>query len=253
VAGAALGNGSAFLVGALVIGTLWLRGRLVVGTGGAGALRWERVRRVLRIGYPAALEQVAWQGGFIAFLWIIALYGTAAYAAYGIGVNILSFSFVVGFGFSIAASTLVGQHLGAHDPEGAARRGWRAMRLSIAVMLLFGTLIVAFARPIATFLIDDAEVIRLTVAFIYMLGSVQALMAIEFSLAGALRGAGDTHFPFVTVLVGLFGVRIALAAGFVWLGLSAEWVFSAVIADYIVKATMLTLRFRGDRWKVAVR
>jgi putative MATE family efflux protein len=253
VAGAALGNGSAFLVGALVIGTLWLRGRLVVGTGRAGALRWERVRRVLRIGYPAALEQVAWQGGFIAFLWIIALYGTAAYAAYGIGVNILSFSFVVGFGFSIAASTLVGQHLGARDPEGAARRGWRAMRLSIGVMLLFGTLIVAFARPIATFLIDDPEVIRLTVAFIYMLGSVQALMAIEFSLAGALRGAGDTHFPFITVLIGLFGVRIALAAGFVWLGLSAEWVFSAVIADYIVKATMLTHRFRGDRWKVAVR
>jgi putative MATE family efflux protein len=252
VAGAAVGNGAALLLGGAVIGTLWVRGRLVVGTGPAGALRWERVQRLVRIGYPAALEQMAWQGGFIAFLWIIALYGTAAYAAYGIGVNILSFSFVVGFGFSIAASTLVGQHLGARDPEGAARRGWRAMRLSIAVMLLFGMLIVAFARPIASFLIDDPEVIRLTVAFIYMLGSVQALMAIEFSLAGALRGAGDTHFPFLTVLVGLFGVRVALAACYVGLGLSAEWVFSAVIADYIVKATMLTMRFRGERWKFAI-
>jgi len=253
VAGAGLGNGVALLLGALVIGTLWVRGRLVVGPGTAGALRWERIRRLIRIGYPAALEQVAWQGGFIAFLWIIALYGTAAYAAYGIGVNILSFSFVVGFGFSIAASTLVGQHLGAGDPDGARRRGWRAMRFSIGVMLLFGTLIVAFARPIASFLIDDPEVIRLTVAFIYMLGSVQGLMAIEFSLAGALRGAGDTHFPFVTVLVGLFGVRIALALCFARLGLSAEWVFSALIADYIVKATMLTMRFRGERWRFAVR
>jgi putative MATE family efflux protein len=252
VAGAAIGNGTAFLVGAVLITALWLRGSLLVGTGRAGALRLDRVRRIVHIGYPAGLEQLASQGGYVAFLWIIALYGTAPYAAYGIGVNILSFSFVVGFGFSIAASTLVGQHLGARDPDGATRQGWRAMGLSIAVMLAFGGLIVGAAEPIAAFLIDDSEVIRLTVAFIHVLGSVQALMAIEFSLGGALRGAGDTRFPFLTALVGLFGVRVALAAFFVWRGLSAEWVFSALIADYIVKATMLTLRFRTGRWKTVI-
>src|SRR6266516_3095661 len=197
---------------------------------------------------PRCGGAVGWQGGFVAFLWVIALYGTAPYAAYGIGVNLLSFSFVVGFGFSVAASTVVGQRLGARDPEGATRGGWRAMRLAIGVMLVFGACITAAARPLATFLIDDREVVRLTVAFIYVLGSVQALMAIEFSLAGALRGAGDTRFPFVTVLVGLFGVRFTLAALFAWRGLRVEWVFAALIADYLVKATMFTLRFRSRRW-----
>jgi Na+-driven multidrug efflux pump len=77
-------------------------------------------------------------------------------------------------------------------------------------------------------------------------------MAIEYALGGALRGAGDTRFPFLTVVTGLFGVRLPLAAGFAWLGFPPEWIFAARIGDYIVKATMLTLRFRSGRWKTAL-
>ena len=248
VGGAAIANGVAFFVGALIFGTLWLRGRLALGVGPPGAVTRERIGRLLHIGYPAGLEQAVWQGGFIAFLWIVALYGTAPYAAYGIGVSILAFSFVVGFGFSIAASTLVGQHLGAGDLEGAAHSGWRAMRLSIYSMVVLGLIIVVFAEQIASFMIDDPEVVRLTVVFIYCLGAMQPLMAIEFALSGALRGAGDTRFPLITVATGLFGARIALASLFAWLGLPVEWVFGALIADYIVKGIMLTLRFRSGRW-----
>jgi putative MATE family efflux protein len=248
VAGAAIASGIAFTVGAIALGALWLLGHLRLGPGPGGALDRARLARLLRVGYPAGLEQGVWQGGFLIFLWIVALYGTGPYAAYGIGVSILSFSFVVGFGFSIAAATLVGQHLGAGDSEGAARRGWHAMGLSVGVMIVFGSAIVAAARPIASFLIDDPEVVRLTVVFIYVLGSVQALMAVEFTLSGALRGAGDTRFPLLTVMCGLFGARIALAAAFARIGLSVEWVFAALIADYIVKASLLTWRFRSRRW-----
>jgi Na+-driven multidrug efflux pump len=83
---------------------------------------------------PAAVEQLVVQGGFIAFTSLIARYGTKPLAAYGIGMQILSASFVVGFGFSIAASTLVGQHLGAGSPERAAHSGWRATRLAMGAM-----------------------------------------------------------------------------------------------------------------------
>ena len=75
------------------------------------------------------MEQIIFQIGITAFLILVAYYGTEAYAAYGIGVQILSFSFVIGFGFSIAGATLVGQHLGAGSRDQAKRAGWGAMRL----------------------------------------------------------------------------------------------------------------------------
>ena len=252
VTGAAIANGVAFAVGALVFVLLWWRGKLVLRAGTSGSWERARVRRILDIGYPAGLEQLVWQGGFLVFLWIVSLYGTAPYAAYGIGVTILAFSFLVGFGFSIAASTLVGQNLGANDPAGATRSGWRALRLALVAQSAFGLVIVLLAKPLARFMIDDPEVVRLTVVFIYILGSVQPLMAIEYAMGGALRGAGDTRFPLIAVFSGLIGARVTLAILFAWRGLAVEWIFAALIADYIVKAILLTLRFRSGRWQHAV-
>lgn len=252
VAGAAIASGIAFAVGALAFLLLWWRGKLVLRAGSSGSWERGRVRRILDIGYPAGLEQLVWQGGFLVFLWIVSLYGTAPYAAYGIGVTILAFSFLVGFGFSIAASTLVGQKLGANDPAGATRSGWRALRLALIAQTAFGLVIVVFATPLARFMIDDPEVVRLTVVFIYILGSVQPLMAIEYAMGGALRGAGDTRFPLIAVFSGLIGARVTLAILFAWWGLPVEWIFAALIADYIVKAILLTVRFRSGRWQHAV-
>jgi putative MATE family efflux protein len=253
VKGAAIATVIGFAVGAAATLGLWLRGRLVVGVGPPGG-DWEpaRVRRLLRIGTPAGLEQAAFQFGFTAFIWIVALYGNAANAAYQIGVQILSFSFLVGFGFSIAASTLVGQNLGAGDPIAAERSGWRAMGLAVVVMVLFGTAIIAFAEPIARLLIDDAEVVRLAVVFIRILGSVQALMAIEFTLGGALRGAGDTRFPLLVVLAGMVVMRLSVAGVLVQLDFPVEWIYGSLIADYVVKSGMLVWRFRGGRWKTVL-
>lgn len=252
VAGAAIASGISFAVGALAFVLLWWRGLLVLQVGPPGVWERARVRRILDIGYPAAVEQLVWQTGFLGFLWIVALYGTAPYAAYGIGVTILAFSFLVGFGFSIAASTLVGQYLGAGDPDAAMRSGWRALRGALAAQTAFGLAIIATAEPLARFMIDDAEVVRLTVIFIYILGSVQPLMAIEAALGGALRGAGDTRYPLFAVFAGLIGARVLLASIFAWRGFSVEWIFAALIADYIVKAILLTNRFRGGRWKTVI-
>jgi putative MATE family efflux protein len=249
VAGAAVASGVAFSSGALVLLWLWVRGHVRLQPGVERGFELPRVRRLLRIGTPAALEQVVWQGGFLVFLWIVALYGTAPYAAYGIGVQILAVSFVVGFGYQIAASTLVGQQLGALDPEGASRSGLRATGLSVGTMVLLGGTIILLARPIASFMIDDPEVVRLTVFFIYVLGAVQPLMAIEFTLGGALRGAGDTRFPLFAVLTGLVGVRCLLAGVFAWLRLDVEWIYGALIVDYMVKTSMLATRFLRGRWK----
>jgi putative MATE family efflux protein len=253
IRGAALAGGLAFSSVALLLLVLWRSGRLGIPLVVLDARHRERVRALLRVGVPAAAEQLVVQGGFIAFTFIVARYfGTQALAAYGIGVQILSLSFVVGFGFSLAASTLVGQHLGARDPEAAAHSGWRAMRLAIVSMSGLALVIVAFADQIARAMLDDPEVARLTAVFIRLLGAAQPLMAIDYALSGALRGAGDTRFPLLSTFAGLICGRVLLAALFTLAQRPVEWIYAALLADYAIKALMLIVRFRSGRWRAAL-
>ena len=248
VLGAALGNGLSFVIGAVLLVVFWLSNQLAVRYSSIFDLDIIRIIEIFKVGLPAALEQVVFQIGITAFLILVAYYGTEAYAAYGIGVQILSFSFVIGFGFSIAGATLIGQHLGAQNKDQAKRAGWGAMRLSIISMTFFGIVIVAFAEPLARFMIDNDEVVRLTVIFIWLLGSMQPLMAIEFSLGGALRGAGDTKTPLVITLTCLLFIRVFLAVIFFLLDASIEIIFSTLLADYIVKGFLYVSRFKSGRW-----
>ena len=248
VVGAALGNGVSFVIGAALLIVFWLSNQLQVKYSSIFNFDIKRVKEIFEIGLPAALEQVIFQIGITAFLILVAFYGTEAYAAYGIGVQILSFSIVIGFGFSIAGATLVGQHLGAKNEEQAKRAGWGAMRLSIISMTFFGVLITIFAEPLARYMIDNDEVVRLTVIFIWLLGSMQPLMAIEFSLGGALRGAGDTKTPLAITLTCLLFIRVFLAMIFFLLDARVEVIFSTLVADYVVKGFLYVSRFRSDRW-----
>ena len=248
VVGAALGNGVSFVIGAALLIVFWLSNQLQVKYSSIFNFDIKRVKEIFEVGLPAALEQVIFQIGITAFLILVAFYGTEAYAAYGIGVQILSVSIVIGFGFSIAGATLVGQHLGAKNEEQAKRAGWGAMRLSIISMTFFGVLITIFAEPLARYMIDNDEVVRLTVIFIWLLGSMQPLMAIEFSLGGALRGAGDTKTPLAITLTCLLFIRVFLAMIFFLLDARVEVIFSTLVADYVVKGFLYVARFRSDRW-----
>ena len=253
VVGAAFGNGVSFVIGASLLIVFWLSNQLPVRYFSIFDLDILRVKEIFKVGLPAALEQIIFQIGITAFLILVAYYGTEAYAAYGIGVQILSFSFVIGFGFSIAGATLVGQHLGAKNRDQAKRAGWGAMRLSILSMTFFGILISIFAEPLARFMIDNNEVVRLTVIFIWLLGSMQPLMAIEFSLGGALRGAGDTKTPLAITLTCLLFIRVFLAVIFFLLDARIEIIFSTLVADYIVKGFLYVARFRSERWMNALK
>ena len=253
VVGAALGNGVSFVIGAALLIVFWLSNQLQVRYSSIFNFDIKRVKEIFEVGLPAALEQVIFQIGITAFLILVAFYGTEAYAAYGIGVQILSFSIVIGFGFSIAGATLVGQHLGAKNEEQAKRAGWGAMRLSIISMTFFGVLITIFAEPLARYMIDNDEVVRLTVIFIWLLGSMQPLMAIEFSLGGALRGAGDTKTPLAITLTCLLFIRVFLAMIFFLLDARVEVIFSTLVADYVVKGFLYVARFKSDRWMNALK
>ena len=250
--GSALASGIAFTSGMGLLGWLWLRNHLVIARGSWLAdLTSDRCRRILRIGIPTALEQGAWHIGLLLFLGIVADFGTEPVSAYMIGVRILSFCFVPGLGFSTAASTLVGQNLGAGRPDRAAHAGWRASVGAVLVMGGVGLLIIALARVLAGWFGSAGEATTdLAVTFIYILGAAQPLMAVEFALGGALRGAGDTRFPLVAILTGLFVFRLGAAifiAGPIFGTVTAIW--CCLIADYAVKAAMLAWRFANGSWK----
>ncbi len=251
VAGAAMASSIVMFVQVAIFFWLWGRGHLILSPHG-GSFRPDRAlcARILRIGYPAAIEQLLFQIGLLGFQRIMSLYGTAAIAAYNVGAQILSLSFIPGIGFATAAGTLVGQHLGDGDMDAANRSGWRATWGAVASMTTIGLLIVSAARPLAEIFSDDPEVIALTIDFIWILGAVQPLMAIEFAIGGSLRGAGDTFFPMITVFFGLFLARLvpATIAAFAF-GAPLQLIWCALIGDYAVKAFLLVRRFRGGYWK----
>jgi len=231
---------------------LWWRRILVLPWASfRDALSRPLARRLLKVGLPSALEGAAFNVGLLLFLRLVADYGTEAISAYLIGVRILSLCFIPGLGFATAASTLVGQHLGADEPDLARSAGWRAGRGAAAVMGGVGLVIIGFARPLASlFGAAGAETVDLTVTFIYILGAAQPLMAIEFAIGGGLRGAGDTRFPLFAILIGLFGFRLAAAifiAGPIFGTVTAVW--TCLLADYAVKATLLAWRFRSGAWQ----
>jgi putative MATE family efflux protein len=250
--GSALASGIAFTTSMLLYLGLWWRNALAVPRGPwRSGLTLARARRILRIGVPTAAEQSAWQAGLWLFLRIVARYGTEPVSAYLIGVRILSFSFVPGLGFSVAAATLVGQHLGAGRPELATRSGWRANKGAMAVMAGVGLAIIAVSRPVAGwFGATGSATVDLTVRFIAILGAAQPLMAVEFALGGALRGAGDTRYPLLAILCGLFVFRLggAILVSQV-IGGTVVAVWSCLLADYLVKALLLSGRFASGRWQ----
>jgi putative MATE family efflux protein len=204
--------------------------------------------RILRVGNPAAIEQLVIQFGFVAYVAFVASYGDKEVAAYFIGVRILALSFLPGFGFSNASATLVGQGLGAGDPEFSRKAGWVSTQLSIVLMSAMGLLFVVFARPIAALFIDDSQVINYTVAFMYALGAAQPLMAIDWTITGALRGAGDSQFPLYGSLAGFYGMRLFLTILIAWHHGPIVWIWWSLLADYIVRSTLKTWRFRTGKW-----
>jgi len=250
VAGSAWATTIAFTVGTILAMLLLQRGNLVLGLRGRD-LRpaTDVIRRVLVIGYPTAGEQLLMQIGFFFYLAFAARYGTSAVAAYFIGVRILALSFLPGFGFAAAAAALVGQNLGAEAPDVAERSGWESNRLSIYLMSACGVIFFFAAEPIAALFVNDANVVRDAVSFLRTFAVAQPFMAIDFTLGGALRGAGDTRFPLVAVVVGFYGCRLGFAYAAVLLQLPLVWVWMALLGDYVARAVLKTWRFHSDTWK----
>jgi putative MATE family efflux protein len=205
--------------------------------------------QVGRIATPAVLERVVLNLALLDYFRMLGDYGSSAIAAYTVGVRMMSFSWIPGIGFAAAAATLVGHSLGAADPRAAQRAGWRAMRLALAVSIALG-LVCAFARgPLARVFTDDPGVIAELGPFMLTLALTQPLLGFHFTVAGALRGAGDTVTPLLAAAIGNWAFRVPLAWAFSTAGLPVLWMWIALVFDHVARAALVGTVFARGRWQ----
>jgi putative MATE family efflux protein len=250
--GSAVATAGAFTLAAAIYVVLWLSHSLTLKPIGLrDRIDFDLCRRVARIGIPTALEQLAFHSGLFLFVAVFAGFGTDAVSGYFIGVRVIAFSLIPGMGFQIAAATLVGQHLGAGDPEAAERAGWRATLGAMCAMSALGLMIALGAESIVSWFGSVSVATEsMAVTFLMIVCIAQPLMALEFGVGGSLRGAGDTRFPLFATLVGLFVFRLggALTVIHVFDGsIAAVWM--CLLTDYAMKGAMLAERFRRGHWK----
>jgi putative MATE family efflux protein len=252
ITGAAAATAAAFAAEAAVVLSVLLRRRRgarialePIDNAHAAALR-----SVLAVSAPAFAEKLLYHAGFLVFVGFVGRLGNAAMAANQALVAIESIGFMTAEGFGIASGAIVAQKLGAGRPREAARCGWLATGMSIALLCLASLAFLLAPRRLLGLFTSDASIIALGARCLVVAAVAQPLMAIADSLSAALRGAGDTRTPMRVALVGPVLVRLGatwvLAFALGW-GLLGVWIGSTL--DWLVRAVWLGFAFRRGRWK----
>ncbi|MFK7693912.1 MATE family efflux transporter [Paenibacillus sp. HJGM_3] len=208
------------------------------------------IGRMLKIGLPTSAEQLVMRLGITLFVMIAANLGTTAVAANQLLTNVIGLSFMPGMAFAGAASTLVGQALGVGKTELAERYAMQIRRYGMWVAGIMGALFVLFAPYILMLYTGDRAIIDEGTLPLRIVGLIQMSQASMFVLAGALRGAGETRYPLVSAVVGVWGVRVLLSLIFVYVfhwGMIGLW--TAVACDQFARSLLIYRRFRLGRWK----
>ncbi|KPL01048.1 MAG: hypothetical protein AMJ91_01770 [candidate division Zixibacteria bacterium SM23_73_3] len=212
-------------------------------------LDFSMVWRILRIGIPASSAWILFSVVYLFINKIVALFGTQAIAALGIGNRMESVSFLTCFGFSIAASTLVGQNLGAGKPERSAQAAWVTAGISVLVTGCVAIMFFTFPRQIASFFISDPKVVEIGIGYLRILALSQTFMALEIVFEGAFAGAGNTIPPMIVSISGsLTRIPLAYLLAVHW-GLGITGVWWAITSTGIAKGVVLTCWFARGRWK----
>jgi putative MATE family efflux protein len=283
VAGAAVGTVLANVAvtttfaGSLIAGRFPGVGTLPVSIDPFGSyLHAETIRDLTAIGLPVLGTKSVWTIAEFPMLAIVALFGPQVVAAYVIARRIWGLMNTPGWGFGLAASSLVGQELGIASERQAERYGREIIRFAVATYAVAAVIVFVFAEPIVLAFTDDpAELsVPTAVSLIYAACVAVLLKGVSTGAAGALNASGDTRWPFYSQLVGMFGLAIPLAylgaAGLTispvtipGLGLTTPSVsipalgltglYLAFVAETAAPAVINYYRFSTGRWKAISR
>ena len=202
------------------------------------ALDWPRVRKLVGLGAPVGGQIFVEIAIFATVTALIGVMGPVALAGHEIALNCVSFTFMVPFAISAAASVRVGQAVGRGDAAGAAAAGWTAIGLGAGFMLSMSALLVSVPGKIAGGFTHGPEVIRAAVPLLLVGAAFQFFDGVQVTATGALRGVGNTHAGLVVQLIGYWvvGLPLGLWLGFhqkmgavgLWIGLAAGLLIAGV-------------------------
>ena len=211
--------------------------------------------RMLSIGLPASLDGTIAFGGHFCFMAVVnripsVFSQPVIYAAHIVGIRIESLSYLPAQAWGVAAGTMVGQNLGAGQPQRAKDAARAAVWQAAALLVSMGIFYYFMAERFYQFLSNDPRVWECGVPALRGLAYVQLPLAFLVVYLGALRGAGDTRTPMVITGLGMLCVRLPLALfGGFWLrwGLLGAWL--GMFGDLTVRGILITWRFGKGRWQ----
>jgi len=219
-----------YMAGYLIVYTLYHEYVHRTGLSRTGlGLERERLRRLLALGFPAAMQIALELGAFAAGTALAAKLDSASLAAHQIALTAAAFTFMVPLGVSSAGAVRVGHALGRGDPTGAARAGWTALLFGTAFMSLSAVSFQLFPTQILRAFTTDPDVISLGVSLLFVAAYFQLADGVQVVSTGILRGAGNTSTSMTVNLIGhwLVGIPVGYTLCFplgwgvmgLWVGL----------------------------------
>lgn len=240
VVGAALGSGLAEVItGLAMFSFLAFRSPELKLSKEKGSFRPQKkvVRKALGIGGPMALQNLLMRGAHIASTVIVAPLGTIAIAANAFAITAESFCYMPGYGIADAATTLVGQSVGAARKPLATRFAWITTFIGMGIMGFLALLMYLFAPTMMGWLSPDGDVISLGAQVLRIEAFAEVLYGASIVVYGACVGAGDTRWPsvmnfgsmwVVRIIPAIFLTRLMGLPGF-WYCMAAELSFRGII------------------------
>lgn len=252
VTGAGLSTALSHVVAFIVLLVMLLKKTHVVKLDLSKRFKFNKpiMQNLLKVGGPAALEQVGFRLGVVMFIRIISGLGTVSYATHQIASNIISLSFAPGQSFGIAASTLVGKSLGQERIDRAERFIKETNKLALISSIFFGLIFFFLGPKIVGLYTKDLAIIESSGNIMKIIALIQPFQASTFAISGGLRGAGDTVSTLIVTIIGVFFIRLSLAyvlINIVGLGVIGAWI--AMLFDQIIRWIGITLRYRTGKWK----
>ncbi|MFB6096946.1 MAG: MATE family efflux transporter [Haloferacaceae archaeon] len=256
VAGAALGTTVALGLATLAFG--WglfggrypYRGRVPVTIPlGGPHVDAATLRRLVRVAAPLMVRRTVRAAFRFPLLGIVAVFGPVVVAALEIGRRVRNLMNALTWGYSIAASSLVGRHLGAGDVREAEATARDILRLSAVSYVLLAALAIVFARPIARVFVRSPETVAAATTFVRVFALASIGLGMDGSATGVLRGGGDTRWTFYATLIGMYLVALPLAYASVATGIGIVALYAGLVLETAVPALVTVRRYATGVWK----